>query len=219
MRKASQLLIFFLVLASSACTRYAIRSSESPRDGSVFIKVNEPISQVSVRLKAYLNSRSRLEQHINAFSPATKGAGDKEFFVQPWIRDSSLRYYLLIDDTRIRHLSEWKALWTLSALDKRWTKINLTVMEVIFLGPPKSAGLRPEEKSAPLKVSASEWFETNPDSMREIVELRRFWIENYVGKDLPPRIANFSVPTLTGPPLSKGSFSEKNAFRPSTKTF
>src|SRR5690606_24351187 len=100
------------------------------------IEISDNIYSVRERLEGYLRLRSRVERVVSE--------GNRIHIIQPWVRDSSLRYYMLEFDTRERHLNEWKAQWTLEHAGSMRTVLRLKVFELLYMGPPRQAGLRPD---------------------------------------------------------------------------
>lgn len=188
--------MLWALLSITACSRYALRDYSNELQAPVEIELPETIDRAQQRLHKYLVSRGRFENLV------TNSSG-KFIFVQPWVRDSSLRYYLLEYDTRYRHLSEWKAQWTLTEAGPFKTKLQLRVLEVIFLGPPDTLGARPRiTRGSGREFIFADWVETDRDDLRASLEARRFWIEHYPRHPLPAPLAGFTQLTLEGPPRS-----------------
>jgi hypothetical protein len=212
-RIASHLSVILSVLGAAfffeACSRYALNLDDTGHEKPVVVRVDENSISVASKLRAYLLSRGRLDS--GDLAPLRDGSLN---FVQPWIRDTSLRYYSLNFDTREREMSDWKAQWHLKPLGAHQSELSLVVLELIFVGPAKDAGPRPEagpSARANLLGSGrypaaafdnSDWYETDPDNLRAALEMRRFWIETYPLKALPKVLASITVPLLQGPPLS-----------------
>ena len=183
-----------------SCSRYVIASRDYESSQPIEVSVMEPLESVTEKLRKYLRQRSRVESlHRSTSLPATVS------MTQPWIRDTSLRYYFNEFDIRKRHLCEWKAQWKLRALSPGSTRIGLTVLELIFIGPYDQSGTRAEASNAQEGIIISDWFETDPDNVRAALEVRRFWIENFPLSPLPISLADINVPSLEGAPLSRAS--------------
>ncbi len=86
-------------------------------------------------------------------------------------------------------------MWTLREIAPLKTELEVTVLEVIFVGSPEDAGKGPDMDHK------SSWFETDPDHLRSALLLRRFWNTQFPLKALPLEIANLNVPDLNFAPL------------------
>ncbi len=170
-------------------------------------RIQDSAENVEKKLSAYLKNRQRLERKFESPNQA-----NRVIFLQPWIRDSSLRYFMIKTGDRIRHLSEWKAQWTLEPRGNHSTYISLDVLEVIHLGPPSNKR-RPNPEEISAGAAQSDWIETTPDRIRAAVELRRFWTENYLGTPLPPVLAQLTVKDLGEPPLGSQIIERENKKR------
>lgn len=207
---------FFLLLKSSSCSQYALKweqefiGSEKTVEDSGSIQIQVPLSPLETRklLLDYLRSRNRLE---TAFE--SKLQAGRFIILQPWIRDTSLRYIFIESGQRQRHLSEWKAQWTLEPAGNKSTWVTLDVLEVLFLGPIKKA-VRPEitaTQLGPDKPQSTDWFETPFDRYRSIAELRRFWMTFFLNRPLPDSIAAFQIKDPKFYPPKGKSLSEKSS--------
>lgn len=183
------------LLGLAACSKYGIRLSErdpaNRRPIPAVVEVDLPLPTVAATLKSYLAARDRLS---STYVPPENPEAEIRF-QQPWVRDTSLRYYTLEFDTRRRHTVDWKALWTLKRLETRRTEIRLDIIEALFMGPPLEAGPGP--------LLNGQWFETERDSLRARLELRRFWNQSFPGRPLPPALGQIAVPSIEGSPLAK----------------
>lgn len=178
-----------------ACSKYGIRLSDGEmnerRPIPAVIEIDLPLPTVTASLKNYLVSRNRF---ASVYSPPENPESEVRL-QQPWVRDTSLRYYTLEFDTRRRHTVDWKALWTLKRLDAHRTEIRLDIVEVLFMGPPLEAGPGP--------LLNGQWFETERDSLRARLELRRFWNQKFPGRPLPATLGQIAVPSIEASPLAK----------------
>jgi hypothetical protein len=191
----TQILPFYFVINLFACSQYAIEIVEPLSGPQATVAIPESAELVEKKILEYLRKRRRLE----SVQQSQMQAG-RTFFLQPWVRDSSLRYMLLKADDRIRHLSEWKAQWTLEALSPKQSLLSVDVLEIIHMGPP-SRKRRPEPEEISAGAAKGDWVETPPDKIRAAVELRRFWTEYYLSLPLPSALANVNVKNLNDPPL------------------
>ena len=183
------------LFALSNCSRFAIVTNDLERKSPFVVRLPESSSVVAQKLEAYLRGRDHLEKSFRS---------QMRFdFIQPWIRDSSLRYHLLDFDERKRHLCQWKAQWTLEGNGTHDTELSVKVLEVIFMGSPRDANSFPTLEQAQGNGLISDWFETDPDNLRAALEIRRFWIENYPLLPLPKEIATLTLPSLDGMPVSR----------------
>ena len=185
--------LLWLLLPCAACSKYALPIQDSWPNPTPepLVYVPEAQGPARARLRTYLEKRQRLG---DVFAPA--GADGTEIrFNQPWIDDVSLRYYTLSFDTRIRQRVEWKAQWLLKSAAATKTELRLKILEIVYIGSPSD--------TEPGPALDNDWFEAEPDSLRALLELRRYWIENYPASPLPSILTNISVPSLEGPPLSK----------------
>ncbi len=181
-----------LFLGAQSCSQYALEwehelAGIDPLEGKTLgiAEVLVPLPFVETRrlLLGYLRDRRRYER---SFFSALQT--DRFFVLQPWVRDTSLRYIFIEAGARHRHLSDWKAQWTLEPAGPKTTRVSVDVLEVIFLGPLKSVQ-RPEPQNiVGDKVRNSDWFETPLDKIRALTELRRFWMENFLGTELPKNL-------------------------------
>lgn len=178
-----------------ACSKSGIRLSDGElterRPIPAVIELDLPLPTVAASLKNYLASRNRL---ASTYVPPENPDAEVRF-QQPWIRDTSLRYYTLEFDTRRRHTVDWKALWTLKRLEARRTEIHLDIVEILFMGPPYEAGPGP--------LLNGQWFETERDTLRARLELRRFWNQKFPGRPLPAALGQIAVPSIEASPLAK----------------
>jgi hypothetical protein len=186
-----------LLIVTTSCSHYANEIQNSQSTYEVSVTIPDTLQGVRKKLHTYLRSRGRIEKEFDS----TLQPG-RVFIIQPWVRDSSLRYYLLKRDERIRHMSEWKAQWTLETQGAQKTALSLDVLEVIHLGPPSNVK-RPEPQEIATGLAKNDWIETPNDTLRAAVEMRRFWTENYLGFPLPPSLSNFKIDDLKGPPLGR----------------
>jgi hypothetical protein len=178
-----------ILLWLGACSRYGILidgSQQKPARGFV---IDRNFAQVSKDLSAWLRKRGVLLATHDA------AATNSVFFEQDWVRDSSLRYYYLDFDTRVRHLTHWKGVWRLRAQGPGRTELRMDLLELVFLGPANEAGR--------LHRMDGQWFESPRDNVRVALEMRRFWQAHYPNLRLPDGLAQIEVPRLTGPPAAK----------------
>ncbi len=189
------LLSVILMTQCASCTKYGLLIPEEAPDPlqKPSIQVSEAFPVVTEKIRQYLKEREKLE---SIFVPAS--SGEEIRFTQPWVRDSSLRYYVLEFDRRERHVVEWKAQWIISSRGPLLTEIRLEVLEVMFMGPPRRAGPGP--------TLNNQWFELEQDPLRANLELRRFWKQSYPNSALPSTLANIKVPSLKAEPLGKMLF-------------
>ncbi|MBS1984964.1 MAG: hypothetical protein JST16_12415 [Bdellovibrionales bacterium] len=180
------------LLGTVSCTQLAqvpLREEE-PVSPQLSVQVPEGFTQASAHLEEYLKGRHRLQSR---FVPA--GAEGKELRLnQPWIRDTSLRYFAIENGDRKRHIVEWKGQWILTAESATQTNLRLSIVEVLYLGLPEMAD---DELSL-----EGDWFETQRDGLRGGLEMRRFWAETYAAP-VPAKLAELNAPNSWGPPLSK----------------
>lgn len=188
-----RLTTMMMLLSLCACAQYALRIPNASRHSPVDVMLPENYHLAKQRLENYLRKRYRLEK---SFTRPTELP--QSYFIQAWIRDSSLRYYLLEFDHRQRHLSEWKAQWVLIPAGPQSTRARLSVLELIYLGPPHEAGPRPRSprRNAKRQVVLSDWVETPEDHLRAAVEMRRFWNESYPLSSLPVELSHLPLPEL-----------------------
>jgi len=184
----------------SGCARYGLRHPQSLEyDGSVSVKVPDNFQVIEVKLRDWLKTRSLFEKVIRP-----TGLSQEVYYLTPWKRDFSLRYYYLEFDSRSRHISEWKSQWKLKVLNPEFSEIQVKVLEVIHMGPSNLAPAFPEiDEVKKLKITTNlDWAESAPDKIRALLELRRFFNETYPLSPLPAPLAVISVPSLEIGPLS-----------------
>ncbi len=200
MRAARILLIVGLALIAG-CSRYVVVDDDVMALKPIDIVVPQNAVGAAEKLHRYLKQRRRLQDRHN--DPQAV------MFVQPWVRDQSLRYQLLEFDDRKRHLSEWKAQWTVQPLGRDRALLSLRVLEVIFVGPPETLGNRPRITNSNRDFVVSDWFEAPPDHLRAALEARRFVNEQYPLMGLPPALAAIPDLSLKGPPKSLAQFQNR----------
>lgn len=181
-----------------ACSKYGLLIPEEATVNHLqqpVIQIADTFPNVTTKLRQYLQKRERLESVFTPPPPVT----EELRYNQPWIRDTSLQYYALIFDHRERHIVEWKGQWRIKGLSSLQTELRLDILEVIFMGPPKMAGPGPNLDN--------QWFETERDPLRAMIELRRFWMEAYPDRVLPPALTKITTPALNGKPQGADVFS------------
>jgi hypothetical protein len=190
-------LLLFPLLLGTGCAQYGLElrgSDPSPVQPKVMVP--EDVATVARALEEYLRERGSLESKRGNF-------GDPQLrFTEAWRRGLSLRYHFRSFGDRDRHLSEWKSQWTLKSLGPQRSELSLKILEVIYIGVPNEAGVRPEVEAVK-NLAYRDWFETPPDDMRALFELRRFWTSTWPRVPLPQQLANLKAPALDGPPASK----------------
>lgn len=190
----------FLTLLS-ACSRFALIIPDAEREnGEVNVRIPENLRTLETKVSRWLKLKDKLEKTIRPSADSKR-----VFFITPWTRALSLRFYYLDFDQRMRHLSEWKAQWTLRALGANDSKLTVKVLELLFTGPIWNVPPLPElaNQKQNSVTTNTEWTETDPDKLRATLELRRFWSEVYPLIPLPSELAGPSVSSLEGPPVSK----------------
>jgi hypothetical protein len=194
--------LFVIFLTSLAnCSRYALVIPNAEREvGDQSIRIPENFQTTEIKISRWLRSRNRLERSIRP-----SGDSAKVYFLTPWFRDYSLRFYYLEQYSRNRHLTEWTAQWTLKAIGNQESLLRVKVLELLYIGPANSSPPLPlsASKAQNSLISNPDWAETDPDKLRATLELRRFWNENYPLLPLPKQLANVSLPSLLDPPISK----------------
>jgi hypothetical protein len=198
----------FLTLSFSACSQYGKITPDALSRPTVVIDLPENYFATYEKIEQYLKSRGHFEKVI--FNQLRDG--QNAHFISRWVRDSSLRYYMLEFDSRERHLSEWKAQWTLEGRGRNNSKLTVTVLEVIYMGPPYRAGVRPEAPQDSLKINNIDWYETTEDNLRAAIEARRFWTSLYPTHALPKILANVPIISLEVLPNSEALL--KNRWKP-----
>jgi len=181
----------------SGCAQYGLElrgSDPSPREPRIVVPGD--LYSVSQSLENYLHSHGRLESKSGHVAEA------KLRLTQTWNRGLSLRYYYRNYGDRSRHLGEWKSQWIARSLGPQQTEVSVKVLEVIYFGPVDQAGPRPDVEAVK-NLPFRDWFETPPDNLRALFELRRYWTETYPRASLPAQLADLKVPSLDGPPASK----------------
>ena len=124
------LLVILLTLVSS-CSRYALIIPDAEREnGELNVRVPDNYQSVDAKISRWLRLRGKLEKSIRPSSDS-----QRVFYLTPWARDLSLRFYYLDFDQRIRHLTEWKSQWSLRAMGANESKLTVKVLELIFVGP------------------------------------------------------------------------------------
>lgn len=193
-----RLLGLALLLLFGACAQFGLELRGSdPAPRRPIIVVPGDLSSVVRSLERFLRARDALES-----TTGDTVATGKVRLTEPWRRGTSLRYSYHVFGERGRHVAEWKGQWSLQAVDPQHTQVTLKILEVIYYGPAERAGPRPDPetiKSLPYR----DWFETPPDDLRALFELRRFWTETYPRQPLPAVLADLTVPSLSGPPASR----------------
>ncbi len=185
-----------LLALTTACSQSALRLRAADGYQPLAIVVPQPLSKLADDLQDYLVARRRFE----AKRLLVESGGLR--FVQPWVRDTSLRYYMLQWDKRIRHVADWKAEWTLTPIDAYRTKLEMRVLEVLFISPPWSFRPRPEVSRGQIALS-QDWFETEADSVRAAFEARRFLTTAYPLQRLPTALGGLKAPELAEEPMAK----------------
>jgi hypothetical protein len=198
-------LLFLSLSLVSGCSRYVVVDDDVMSMKPIDIIVPQNAVGAADKLQRYLKNRGRLQDRHNDSQAV--------MFVQPWVRDQSLRYQLLEFDERKRHLSEWKAQWTVQPLGRDRALVSLRVLEVIFVGPPDTLGNRPRITRTNRDFVVSDWFEAPPDHLRAALEARRFVNEQYPLMGLPLSLAALPDLGLQGPPKSLAHF-ENRAWQP-----
>jgi hypothetical protein len=205
MKRAATLILGLCLLGPSACARYGVRNDRARQYPKAQIELNQSRALVQDSLRRYLEGRG-----FNPNITQLQLGGISDFELD-WVRDSSLEYFYIFSGKRVPHLSHWKGVFRITELGPRRSRLNVEIMELLYMGPRNAAGPVPELNG--------QWVEAPNTHLRGWLELRRFFSETYPRLPLPRELTSVQVPSLDFPPLSLQNFrpqSLQRSARPSS---
>ncbi len=178
--------------ALTSCARYGVKNDSARQYPTAQIVVSQSREEAVQTLQSFLRKRGFRPRIERLRLPDTT---DLEL---DWVRDSSLEYFYILSGKRTPHLSHWKAVWRVTQLGPRRSRLQVETMELLYLGPQDSAG--------PTPTLDGQWVEAPDTHLRGWLELRRYFVETFPRQTLPPELASIAIPSLQSPPLSLQDF-------------